>query len=244
MHLFRQQCWLDSQVCLSLCIRKFAHSELNKRSLPLGARTPQEVVRIYSELAFPSLCHMSCPSQHPFYKNPKRHTEGSCEGKDFPFSSRVDDFPFHPPLAKDDSRSLLCHHLTSWFWRKKKKKHAGSEPEGPLGILHKDCWIKFQYLVQTADLGDYPGPPGLSGDYRPSTCEITQPSLSGHSFSVHIIRKRKKKEKQLREKEQDSADEMWDESLVRWGNWLSLKWVIQTSKNLMKGANPFSQKKM
>ena len=133
---------------------------------------------------------MSCPSEYPLYKNPKPHTESnSCERKDFPFSSRLDDFPFHPPLAKDNGRSLLCHHFTSWFWkRKKKKKQAGSEPEGLLGILHKDCWIKIQYPVQTAD----PGPPGLSGDYCPSTCEITQPSLSGHSFSVHIIRKRKK----------------------------------------------------
>lgn len=109
-----------------------------------------------------------------------------------------------------------------------------------LGAFHSDG--ADENTVSRSDSG----PGSSAGSFEdqletdfPSTCEMIPPSLFSSCY-------KRKEEKRLQEKEQDAVDKTWDESVVRWGNWLCLHsdplWVTHTFQNLMKDTHRFPRK--
>ena len=101
---------------------------------------------MYSELAFPSLFILSatCPA-HPntLYTKIQNPTLSQTAVRGRTFLSPQGWMIFHFILLWPRIMVGLCSAITlqagSGKEKKKKQKQAGSEPEGLLGILHKDC---------------------------------------------------------------------------------------------------------
>ena len=100
---------------------------------------------MYSELAFPSLFILSatCPA-HPntLYTKIQNPTLSQTAVRGRIFLSPQGWMIFHFILLWSRIMVGLCSAITLQAGsgkEKKKKKQAGSEPEGLLGILHKDC---------------------------------------------------------------------------------------------------------